>query len=370
MREKKAGSVIIIVAFIVIICLSRLIWFFAEKHLDSENHENRNLAARPELTVDNYGTFSSEYTSYFNDNLQFRNQLISLNSGIDYFIFGRSSNEHVVAGTGNWLFYSSEDDVSPIRSYEGKDLYTEEELAGIARNCVAQRDFIESQGKEFVLFIAPNKERVYWDHMPKRYGKPADTYGALQIYRYLKEHTDIRVVYPYAELMDARGRVKERLYYKTDTHWNHIGGYVGASALLSELGIEMPKIYGGDITIGHVTKVAGDLARMLNLGGQLKSEDDEYSVEGYDTHDRQELEWDEVGLIRCQATGADPRTIYVIKDSYCMHMLRYIGSQFDNSYFRSRDSYAYDELAACDPDIVVYETVERYANRLAGFSLR
>ncbi len=69
------------------------------------------------------------------------------------------------------------------------------------------------------------------------------------------------------------------------------------------------------------------------------------------------------------ASNADPRRIYVIRDSFSSHMAPYIGSQFSDSFLRHRSSYNYDDLATHDPDIVVYETVERYANELGSFSI-
>ncbi len=370
MKEKKAGRVIILIAFAVIICFSKGICFFTEKFFDTANYENRQMATQPRLTLDTYSTYSEDYTAYFNDNLQFRNSLIQLNSYIDYFVFGKSSSDYVIVGENNWLFYAREDDGSPISCYQGTNLYTEEELAAIAENCINQRNLLLTQGKEFVIFIAPNKERIYSEYMPKQYGIPADNYGALQIYQYLKENTDLRVVYPYDEIMDAKKNVDENIWYKTDTHWNYIGGYVGASALMKELGIEMPKVNSGEIKINTLGETSGDLAGMLNLRKQLSFADTEYSIEGYDLHDREEIELDFSGMIRYHATNADPRSIYVIRDSFSSHMALYIGSQFTDSYLRHRGSYSYDDLATCNPDIVVYETVERYVGTLAAFSIQ
>lgn len=370
MKGKKAGRVIILIAYFVMICLSKVIWLFCQDHFDSENYENRELAARPVLTLDHYGTFASDYTAFFNDHLQFRNILISLNSTIDYFCFGRSSSDYVIVGADHWLFYSREGDGDPVGCYQGTNLLSEEELEELAENCCMQRDYLLSKGKEFVIFIAPNKERMYPEYMPKRYGKPAEQYRALQIYEYLKEKTDLRVVYPYTELTDARSKLEERIYYKTDTHWNCIGAYVGASALLAELGIKMPKVTSESIRIQRGESKAGDLAGMLNLNSQLKSVDNEYILTGYEEHDREEIEWDIPEMIRYHATGADRRSIYVIRDSFSTNMAAYIGSQFTDSYLRHRDTYTYADYKQYDPDIVVYETVERYADRLASFSIR
>lgn len=270
----------------------------------------------------------------------------------------------------NWLFYCRTDDGNPISCYQGTNLFTDEELEALTQNCINQRDFLSSQGKEFVIFIAPNKERIYPEYMPAKYGLPADNYGALQIYNYLRLNTDLRVVYPYVEIMDAKNSVEENIWYKTDTHWNYIGSYVGASALMAELNIEMPKVYSDEITINTLGETSGDLAGMLNLSKQLRFADREYSINGYDLHNREELEWDFNGMVRYHATDADPRSIYVIRDSFSSHMALYIGSQFTDSYLRHKKSYSYDDLVSCNPDIVVYETVERYAGGLASFSIQ
>ena len=371
MKEKKLGQIVILIAFAVIICLSRVIWFCTEKYLDSENYENRYMADQPRFTLDSYSTYSADYSDYFNDNLQFRNSLIQLNSSIDYFVFRRSSNKTVIVGKDNWLFYGKSDESEDsISNYLGTDLCSDDELETIAQNCVAQRDYLLEQGKEFVIFIAPNKERIYSEYMPDHYGEPAEIYGVLQIYNYLKENTDLRVVYPYNELMETKEILEENIYQKTDTHWNYIGAYVGASALLSELGIEMPQIYSEEITIMDNGESSGDLAKALNMRNQLKFADRAYSVSGYPLHNAKQVELED-GIVSYNAEDADPRSIYFIRDSFTTHMLPYIGSQFSESCFSDVQTYTYDDLSIRNPDIVVYETIERKAKvRLETFSIQ
>ncbi len=59
MKERNIGRIIIIAAFVIIVCCSKGIWFFAEKYLDSANYENRQMATRPVLTLDSYENFGS-----------------------------------------------------------------------------------------------------------------------------------------------------------------------------------------------------------------------------------------------------------------------------------------------------------------------
>ena len=369
MREKKAGRIIILVAFILI-CLSNLVWFFTKKYANLSNNENREMAAKPSFSVDGYETFSKDYTAYFNDNLQFRNDLITLNTEIDYFIYNKSTIEEVIAGSNNWLFYARDDDGDPISCYHGTNLYNNEELQALAENCIRQRDFLSEQGKEFVIFIAPNKERMYNEYMPYYYGQPAPNYRALQVYQYLKENTDLRVVYPYDDLVQAKNDAGVNIYFKTDTHWNNIGAYIGARSLCKELGIELPSLTSEEITITKGNHTSGDLAQMLNLKKQLEFADFSYSVAGYNTHNMEMIESNYNEAFIYHATDADPRKIYIIRDSFLSAMAPYIGSQFTDSYLMHHRSYSYENLVEQNPDIVVYETVERYVGNLMGFSIQ
>lgn len=370
MKEKYIGLKIILAAFIVFICSSWLLWFFLEKYADTMNYENRQMTAQPRLTLDTYKQFPKDYTSFFNDNIPFRNNLVTLNNSIDYFVFNRSTNTRVAIGEDNWLFYCDTKDGDPIACYQGENLLSGQELRNITVNCLKQRDYLASLGKEFVIFIAPNKERMYSEYMPKRYGAPAENYRALQIVNYLRKHTNLRIVYPYEELIYAKNCISDNIYYKTDTHWNPIGAYVGSQVLLQELGIDLPSLDSGQITISSDGNTAGDLANFLGLVKQLEFADQNYYVEGYNNHSYEYLGGEFNGAIVCSAMDADPRKLYLIRDSFASAMIPFLGSQFNDSYFRHRDSYTYDDFLSQDPNIVVYETVERYIYTLASFSIQ
>ena len=51
-------------------------------------------------------------------------------------------------------------------------------------------------------------------------------------------------------------------------------------------------------------------------------------------------------------------------------MAPYIGSQFNDTYMRYFGSYTYEDFEEQNPDVFVYETVERYVTRLATFSIK
>ncbi len=358
--KKRIGSWILMIAFVVIICLSWGIWFFAQPLADNTNYENRQKAEVPELSLSTYRSFPTLFTSYLSDRIPFRNELISLNSSIDYYVFHKSTSDYVLPGKDGWLFYVRESDGDPLSCYQGTNLYTEEELQLIADNCLQFREVLKEYGIEFVLYFAPNKERIYYENMPDEYGLPADNYGVLQLVNYLRENTDLRVVYPYEELMEAKEQTEYNIYYKTDSHWNQIGGYVGSAAMLKELGIDMPSLTADEIAITEGDATSGDLAQMLYLSKQMKGVDHNYEVSGYDSHQMQITAYDFSAAITAEADEtADLRRLYVIRDSFSTAMVPFVGSQFQSTCFRHLSTYTFDDLINYEPDIVVYELVER-----------
>ena len=96
--------------FVVLICLPVLFWAVAGKRLVGVNYENRTLAEKPVFRLNEYDQYPKAYEAYLNDTLPFRDQLIQLNSRINYFGFRKASNENVIVGKEGWLFYDGKDD--------------------------------------------------------------------------------------------------------------------------------------------------------------------------------------------------------------------------------------------------------------------
>ena len=82
---------------------------FLKNSVDTQNYENREVTEMPKISLEEYAQFPQQYETYFNDNIPWRNQLISLNSGLDLFAFRDSSNENVLIGKDGWLFFYGRD---------------------------------------------------------------------------------------------------------------------------------------------------------------------------------------------------------------------------------------------------------------------
>ncbi len=352
--------------FFLMLCGWQLCWLAGGSRMAQEGYENRTVAQRPVLSAGTIEEFPALYEAYYNDHLPYRDFLIRVNSAVEYYIFQASSNENVVRGKDGWLFYNSSADDNPIEAYKGMGLFTWQELEQIRENLLVTRDTLAERGIEFVLFIAPNKERVYTEMMPEYYGRPAVSYRTQQLVEYLEEHTDIRVVYPLDTLLTAKEGNAQKLYYRLDTHWNYIGAYIGTGELTKELGVSMPVLE--ELTITETAPTICDLADMIHLREQL-NQDPDYVLSGYDRYHLTTDQHDLTGAYIYHCEGGDERKLFMLRDSFADAMDDFLAAQFHESYMVHYSSYSDELVESEQPDIFVYETVERRIGELLKFRI-
>ena len=126
MKTMKAGQRVFAAAFFAVLCGVWILWLLLGRFTDQENYENRELAEMPKWTAETAEQFPRDFENFFNDRLPFRNQMITLNSGVDYYVFGRSAHYRTTVGKDGWLFYSDSADGNPIACYQGTNLLPED----------------------------------------------------------------------------------------------------------------------------------------------------------------------------------------------------------------------------------------------------
>lgn len=373
---KKSVQTIYLVIFAVLLACPVLVYATVGRHLeDRENYENRELAAQPslELSAEGLQRFAADFERWFTDQLPFRSQLVTASGLIDYRLFHDTDSESVIIGRDGWLFYkgsqvSGED---PVADYAGTNLFSGEELQAIADNVERMQAELEARGvQKFVVMFCPNKERVYADYMPAAYGQ-LTSYGRLeQLTEYLRANTDVPVVNAYESLQAYRQEHPEtQLYFKYDTHWNNKGAFIGGYALNTELGVhDLPPLEA--LAVDEGQPPVYDLARLLHLGEVLQDDPAE-TLRGYTFHSI-EVESREGGRIfsfNNPAGDGDPRKVLMIGDSFSALLAPYIAANFNHMYDTFYYTYTPEDLEREQPDIVVYEVVERYIANLGSFSL-
>jgi len=326
--------------------------------------EKRNLAAMPRLETNHLKAFPHKFEAYLNDRFAIRTQLVKGASFIKYG-FGVSGCKEVLIGKNDWLYYSDSSDYATLRHIW---LFSDEEAQAWARAFEARRIWLDRHGIKFLLVIAPSKFSIYPEFVPDQYTKVNQTSRREQLEHALKTETSVPVLDLHDTMIEARK--KGQVYYKTDTHWNVLGGAITASKIAAALKPWVPSIPTINVdayrTEPHLF-LNGDLADLLGLHGVV------YEIETLlairpnwhfsdhpkpDTGGRRDdfpfaLEVDDPKL---------PRALF-IRDSFMSMPKLFLGDCFARAYFSPTQKFPMDAILQEKPQVVVEELVER---RLVG----
>lgn len=353
----------ITICFLALLLLPDLLGIAAGPSAWNQGGENRVLAGPPELSRANLKNIPSQTEDYIGDHAPFRSFWLNVYAAANLYLFGSIDNSGVITGgTDGWLFYTGENTVNEML---GLDLFTETEMEEILQKLLAVRERYVEEPENFVMFVAPDKEKIYQDYLPDCYRNQTGTSKVGALVRYIREHSDIKVVYPVEELREAARTFP--MYYKTDTHWNRIGAYVGSQPLIAALGGETQPW--GELTLDVQERGPGDLALMGHVQSFLEQEPEPYYT-GY--HDEAVIELLEEdlsgsGLRRSRTQQApDSRSLTIVRDSFGDAMNLVLCRYFPEVTCVNWEKIQQVDMTSYKSDIFVYEIVERWADRLPG----
>ena len=271
----------------------------------------------------------------------------------------------VVVGKDGWLFYDPHNNNDDIRAdYLGTNLFTNEQLNYYLDKLLVIKAKLAVKGIDFCIFLAPNKNRIYSEYYPDYLGEMNFNYRLKQFADFITMNSDIIVVYPYDEMFYTKEHLPSKiLYHKYDTHWNALGGYVGAYSLLKVLGIDIPNIH--NISINEID---GKYYDLLNING--KSNKNYKDIDYYITYEKEPdsssyvFKDDSIAAYASNTPVNDKRILMCI-DSYFAAMSRPMSSVCNNIVsimFPDFEEHYIDEYK---PDVFVVEILERtLKNRL------
>ena len=319
--------------------------------------ENRTLTEKPVFNIYTINTFSKEYESYFNDHIPFRNIIININSKIKYFCFHDSPNNNVVIGENNWLYLKNE-----IDSYKKINVYNEKTLAIAAKYFSDISNYCTKNGAQLIIFIPPDKASIYPENVPdyvKAFNFPKNR--AEVFAEYINKNTNVKVIYPKQELLEAKKLIMEDIYYTYDSHWNRIGAYIGTKALVKEMGITLPDL--SEVTISLNDDISYSLAGMLGIKDIMTNEKD-YELSGYNNQSEPSINYVDDGLGNDVITSSDaPKSesqVLILRDSFFTAMEPYISTCFKSIHAPHYNlCYSPEMIKEESPDYVVIEIVER-----------
>ena len=262
--DRRPFDAIVSVLFVLIISAPLAANLAGHDGADAQA-ENRELASMPQLTASLHGIvdYADGFGTWFEDHFGFRATLVRWYGESRYFWLGVSPSPAVIKGRDGWLFYA---DDGGAEDATNEALLDAGELEAWRQSLTRTREWLHRRGIAYVFTIAPDKHVIYPEDLPPTLERVNVMSRADQIERICRE-----TAIPVADLQTAVVAAKqpERIYFKTDTHWNDRGAFVAYRRIVEAVRAQaplVPEAWTRDDFAPAERQIEGqDLARMMGL---------------------------------------------------------------------------------------------------------
>jgi alginate O-acetyltransferase complex protein AlgJ len=334
--------------------------------------ENREMAQLPHLdgTWASAAAFPQALTTWFEDHFGFRSTLVRWCSELRYFGLGVSPTESVIKGQHGWLFYAGD---SGMDDYVREKPLRADEVAEWRESILRSSDWLRGQGIAFVFTIAPDKHVLYPEELPASIRPVGTRYRMDQLFEAL-EGTAVGTLDVRPALREAKAR--ERIYEKTDTHWNERGAFVAYQQLVAALRAQLPSVPPA-WTRDDFEPVAQDVAAM-DLAGMIGLKDvlRETRLRLLPKRRRQartveplgEESSAGVGRIVTEIPGSTLPRAVVFRDSFASRLAPFLSEHFSRVVYLWQDNFDADVIRQEHPAVVIQEIVGRHLLYVSPYS--
>lgn len=322
--------------------------------------ENRRPASFPTIRLGGPGwgysivSFPRRFERYWNDSFAFRWYLIRWHS-MAKLALGVSPSPKALVGQDGYLFYAAEQSVDYFRRIKP---FTQTDLDRWRVELEKRRDWLAERGIRYVIVVAPNKETIYPEFMPPALRPVRNESRLDQLLADLRLRSSVDVI----DLRPALRSAKQgqRVYHKTDTHWNDAGALVASREILSRLKRWYPDL-SDEPSAGSLivrTAAGGDLARMLALEDRFPEESIAWVPSaGQEPASPRAGSSSDVEIIDC--SGCKGPRVVMNHDSFNTNLAPFLSQKFARTVLVEGTRLNLPLIEREKPELVLQEFVER-----------
>ena len=279
-------------------------------------------------------------------------------------LFNAEPIPHAVIEVNNgWKFLGNKFS-NALSESKGLVVFNKSELSTLKKNLLAKNRWLENKNIKFYISIAPNKHTIYGDLIPitKRNRKTK----LEQLDSICK---DIGI--SFINLGDHFPKNDSlRLYHKTDSHWNHLGGFYAYKSTIEKISKDFKdKKFNfhtiNDMDIEIYSAPIGDLNRALFLEKKEEFIDVKlkkpfnFTVKQKILTPPSDYHFGSQFYEERYKSNINDLKILVLRDSFFGAYFQLIADNFGESLFVWRHNFNKKLISTEKPNIVCYELVER-----------
>lgn len=341
----------IFLVIVSVMLLSPTLLFFANTNSD----QNGNSENQEPLVFNKKRPFEM-FDTYYKYNFAFRKMLsqqyIDLKSNLANV---SSLPDKVINGKEGWYFLGNSYNNVYSESL-GIQKHTEKEINTTADKIIEMKRFCDSLGIKFYFFPAPNSHTIYKEYLPV---KPNTVPREFDL---IKAKVQEKVNFIDVRNALIAGKSQHILYYKTDTHWNRLGAYIGVQEVLKTIKKDFPKtelLSMNNYNVTDTIMTQMDLTKMLGI----RVNDKYYDLEEK-TKSNVIIKNDTIDKVpnTLMKNNTKPYKGIMYRDSFGVSMVPLLDQTFGSMNYFWTSTFNKQRILAEKPDFVIYEVVERNLN--------
>ena len=330
--------------------------------------EQRRLAELPELSFGpaRLAALPAELSRYWDDHLGLRDFLIRSHARLSIGVLGRSPSSSLLVGRDGWFFLGTPE---PVRQARGLARFAPGEIERWQMVLEERRDWLARRGIPYVVAIAPNKHTIYGEFLPAGLPRVHEETQLDALARHLSEHSSV-------EFIDLRGpllaaKPDQRIYHRTDTHWNDLGAYRAYAEILAAVKRRLPGLEAGPLPVQRRERSVPGLGLVRSVGLENVYREETVELRPVPARARVAPEHERTYRERerrqrplaFEVPDPDLPRAVVFRDSFANALIPFLSEHFRRTLYVWSPDVDPAIVEAERPDVVIQEIAERFLSR-------
>lgn len=338
----------LIIGFLLLLILPNLVMLSGLE--TTMTNENKKITKLPDFNLTNPKRLVSDYKSYYENNFGLRTSFVNTYLSFKTNILKENPLPHqVIKGEEGWYFLgNAHSDI--LNDTFGNVPFTNADLNAITVNLENIERYLSSKQIKFYLVVPPNKQTIYQEKLPFQLNQ--NTKRLEQLQNHLNKHSTVQIISLEKRLLSEKKQ--HQLFYKTDTHWNDYGAFLGYTEVIKAISHDF-KIAASSLSDYHLTTIpfTGDITPMINKHSRersLKLEKKPSSI--IDTLSK-------AYTFQHYKNDAQDLKLIMHCDSFSDAWIPFFNETFNETVFVRTFELDYALIEKIQPDIVILEIIER-----------